>query len=148
MPCPAGEPGRTEMIEKHERPTCRAKRCGSTRDTLKRRGRAGGFDKDGIHRLHRLSAAPLPQSPPTFAPAFAGVHKNTPGIASAGVLERPLCSGWSDLVGLQAFLTRHDLEAHFLAFLQGTETRAGDGAKITNTSGPFSRLMNPNPCCR
>ena len=35
-----------------------------------------------------------------------------------------------DLIGLQALLALHDLEAHLLAFLQGLETRALDGAKM------------------
>src|SRR5690349_18709023 len=47
----------------------------------------------------------------------------------------PPGSGRRDLVGLQAFLALHDLEADLLAFLQALEARATDGTEMHEDVG-------------
>src|SRR5690242_12160159 len=62
-------------------------------------------------------------------PLFPG--KKKPGIAarlSRGFAENRL--GRHDLVGLQALLALHDLEADLLAFLQALEAGAADGTEV------------------
>ena len=53
-------------------------------------------------------------------------HKKGPACAGPFKQIRSPQSNGGNVFGLQAFLSVHDIEAHFLAFLQTLETRAGD----------------------